>query len=64
MDEAERQRRASEQEQRALQALDAIMKGGDLTEETMSLSNEFTDRQTARFSTWVHRARGMFRRRS
>jgi hypothetical protein len=63
MDDAERQRRATEQEQRALQALDAIMKGGDLTEETMNLSNEFTDRHTAGFSAWLRRALGVFHRR-
>lgn len=42
-----------------MRALAAIQDGADLTEETMRLSNEFTDRHTARLTTWL---RGLFRR--
>ena len=31
------------------------MNGGDLTQETLNLSNEFTDRQTARLTDWLRR---------
>ena len=41
------------QEQRAQRAIEAIFSGSDLTEEAMTLANEFTDRQTARLSKWV-----------
>jgi len=54
--EDERARRAAEQEERALRAIAAIVQGGDLTAETLALSNEFTDRQTGRL-------RNLFRRR-
>lgn len=43
-----------------MRALAAIQGGADLTDEAMTLSNEFTDRHTARFTSWV---RGLFRRR-
>lgn len=43
------------QEQRAMRSLQAIFNGADLTTETMQLANEFTDRQTDRFSTWFKR---------
>lgn len=33
------------------------MNGGDLTRETLDLSNEFTDRQTARLTGWWRRFR-------
>ena len=48
------------QEQRALRALQSILAGGDLTEETLALSNDFTDRQTGRIGAWF---RGVFGRR-
>lgn len=51
----DRAARARAQEQRAIEALDAIFSGGDLTEESLKLSNEFTDRQTARLSKWFRR---------
>lgn len=57
MDDDERRRRAAEQEERARRALESIMNGGDLTQETLNLSNEFTDRQTARFTGWLRRFR-------
>lgn len=50
-------RRAAEQEKRALDALASIQAGGDLGEETLALSNEYTDHQTARFRAWL---RGLF----
>jgi hypothetical protein len=53
----ERRRRAAEQEERARRALESIMNGGDLTQETLDLSNEFTDRQTARLTGWWRRFR-------
>lgn len=52
-DESERMRRTAEQEKRALEALASIHAGGDLGEETLALSNEFTDRQTARVRAWL-----------
>ncbi len=48
-----------EQQQRAIAALQAVWAGGNLGEETQKLSNEFTDRQTARFAAWLRR---LFRR--
>ncbi|MCS5714035.1 hypothetical protein NVV95_05660 [Herbiconiux sp. CPCC 205716] len=53
MDDEERRRQAAEQEARALQALESIRHGGDLGTETLALSNEFTDRHTARLRSWV-----------
>jgi hypothetical protein len=47
--------RPETQEERAMRALQAVWDGADLTEEAMKLSNEFTDRQTTRFTTWVRR---------
>jgi hypothetical protein len=46
------------QEERATRSLKAILGGADLTAETMQLANEFTDRQTGRFSRWLHRRGG------
>lgn len=43
------------QEQRAERAITAIVAGGDLTTEAMTLSNEFTDRQTERLRAWLRR---------
>ncbi|MCS5734085.1 hypothetical protein [Herbiconiux daphne] len=62
MNDDERMRRAAEQEQRALQALESILTGGDLGDETLRLSNEFTDRHTARISQWFRRLPGAVRR--
>jgi len=58
-DESERMRRAAEQEKRALDALASIHAGADLGEEALALSNEFTDRHTARLRAWL---RGLFAR--
>ena len=60
MPDDERMRRADEQERRALEVLGSIGRGGDLGAETLALSNEFTDRQTARLGAWW---RGLGRRR-
>ncbi len=49
---------AETQEERAMRALQAIWGGADLTEESMKLSNEYTDRHTARFTAWVRRVIG------
>ena len=46
------------QQQRAIRALESIYSGGDLTDETLALSNEFTDLQTARLGTWWRRLLG------
>ena len=46
------------QEERATRSLMAIFGGADLTAETMQLANEFTDRQSGRFSRWLHRRGG------
>jgi hypothetical protein len=45
------------QEERALEAIWAIGAGADPTAEAFRLSNEFTDRQTARFWAWLRRRR-------
>ncbi|PXA70709.1 hypothetical protein [Cryobacterium arcticum] len=54
----ERRRRAAEQEQRAMSGLESIMHGGNLVEESMKISNEFTDAQTGRLSAWFRRLLG------
>lgn len=54
-EEADGAQRAETQEERALRAMQAIWGGADLGEETMKLSNEFTDRHTARFTGWIRR---------
>ena len=61
MDDDERARARREQEERATRAIESIMRGGDLGAEAQGLSNEFTDRHTARISAWLRR---VFRRRS
>ena len=48
--------RAETQQERALRSLRNIFAGADLTDETMTLANEFTDRQ-------VDRMKGFWRRR-
>jgi hypothetical protein len=58
MDEDERARVAREQEERANRAIEAMMRGGDLSMEAQGLSNEFTDRQTARIGAWWRRVTG------
>lgn len=52
MSDEERRRRAAEQEARALQALESIRNGGDLSKETLDLSNEYSDGLWARFTGW------------
>jgi hypothetical protein len=54
---ADRASRAKSQEERAIQAITAIFSGADLTEESTKLSNEFTDRQTARLERWLRKPR-------
>jgi hypothetical protein len=49
-DRREREVRAARREARATQAIRAIMSGGDLSAETLALSNEFTDETTARIA--------------
>ncbi|QJU52192.1 hypothetical protein SCB71_14000 [Herbiconiux sp. KACC 21604] len=55
MRDDERMRQADEQERRAHETLASIGRGGDLGAETLALSNEFTDRQTARLGAWLRR---------
>jgi hypothetical protein len=43
------------QQQRAIETINAIAAGGDLTVETFRLANDFTDRQTAKLSAWFGR---------
>ena len=43
------------QEQRAMRSLQAIFGGADPTVEATQLANEFTDRQSGRFTAWVRR---------
>ena len=45
----------TENEKRALEAIAAINAGANPTREAFTLSNEFTDRQSARLSAWVRR---------
>jgi hypothetical protein len=52
------------QEDRARRALQSILSGGDLGRETADLSNEFTDRQSARVRAWFSRVFGRGRRDS
>lgn len=49
------QQSSETQQQRAQRAIEAIFAGGDLSAETLSLSNEFTDRQTSRLTRWLRR---------
>jgi len=44
-----------ENEKRALEAIAAVNAGANPTWEAFKLSNEFTDRQTARFAAWLRR---------
>ena len=44
-----------ENEKRALAAIAAINGGANPTGEAFALSNEFTDRQTARLTAWLRR---------
>lgn len=44
-------------EQRALRSIRAIDGGADIGAEAFALSNEFTDRHTARLSAWLRRRR-------
>ncbi|MFF7682365.1 hypothetical protein ACFZA2_06325 [Microbacterium sp. NPDC007973] len=48
---------AESPEERALRALRAIDGGADIGAEALALSNEFTDRHTARLSAWLRRRR-------
>jgi hypothetical protein len=52
-DPPSRAEQARAQEQRAIETINAIVAGGDLSKETLDLSNEFTDRQTARLTSWL-----------
>lgn len=54
-DRSERDAAARAQQLRAERAIAAIFAGGDLASETLNLSNEFTDRQTARLSKLLRR---------
>ena len=44
-----------ESEKRALEAIAAINAGANPAGEAFALSNEFTDRHTARFEAWLRR---------
>ena len=46
---------ADENEKRALEAIAAVNAGANPTQEAFTLSNEFTDRQTARLTAWWRR---------
>ncbi len=52
-----RAERAARQEARATEAIRSIMAGGDLSAETLALSNEFTDETSARIRTRLGRRR-------
>jgi len=49
--------RDDEQEQRALRAIEAIGAGANIGDEAFRLANEFTDRHTSRFTTWLRSRR-------
>ena len=53
----ERAERAARQEERAAEAIRAIVSGGDLSAETLALSNEFTDETSARLRKRFRRSR-------
>ena len=53
----DRAERARQQEERAAETIAAIFAGGDLADETLQLSNEFTDRQSARLGSWLRGSR-------
>ena len=44
-----------ENEKRALEAIAAVAAGANPTREAYTLSNEFTDRQSARVAAWLRR---------
>ena len=44
-----------EYEKRALEAIAAVAAGANPTREAYALSNEFTDRQSARVAAWLRR---------
>jgi len=41
--------------QRALRSIKAMSDGANIPDEAFQLSNEFTDRHTARFTAWLKR---------
>lgn len=43
------------QEQRAVDAITAIFAGGDVADEALRLSNDFTDRTEGRLRAWLTR---------
>jgi hypothetical protein len=57
-DEPTRKTTAEEREARARETLQKIVSGGDLGQEALALSNDFTDEYTGRFRAWVRRRRG------
>ncbi len=46
---------SSENEERALEAIARVNAGAHPGAEAFALSNEFTDRQTARLAAWLRR---------
>jgi hypothetical protein len=46
---------APTQQERAIETINAIAAGGDPTLEAFGLANDFTDRQTAKLSSWFGR---------
>ena len=57
MGDEDRRKRAAEQEARALRALESIRNGGDLGQETLDLSNEYSDGLGTRVAAWFRGAR-------
>lgn len=49
---------AGEREARAEETLKKILAGGDLGQESLALSNDFTDEYTGRFRSWLGRLSG------
>ncbi len=45
------------QEQRALRQIRAMAEGADITQSASDLSNDFTDRITARIAAWFSRGK-------
>ncbi len=49
----DRSERALKQQERAIDAINAIAAGADPSSEALRLANDFSDRQTARLTAWL-----------
>jgi hypothetical protein len=53
----DRSERALKQQERAIDAINAIAAGADPSLEALRLANDFSDRQTARLTAWLRRSK-------